>query len=359
MTVAVVWRKMIGMEVYSEPENKRAYGLLLVAAVATAALAAVPFLPLSLPIGTGDAAFDEAAALLHALYLRALLLLPLLAVVPALWARCAWRVHPAALVLLAGAAFATAYYFTQSATEALFLLLLVAPLGGLLYAMQRGGFSNFKITFYGSVLLLGGLFFLLCGTALLQQGDAFVPFRRFVKAAQTVIAPLTQAFAEDTPIGSFDLIFRELFNNAETVFVGALYWPAALCALLNVLFSHLLNRKGGASMQPLPPFSHWQVEGTYLLGVLAFCAVSMVLSLARVHFGSALLQVAYMLFLLPMSLAGLCTLRRWTVNRRWLFVLFCVFAALFYSAAAMMLSTIGMLGFMQEAAKKRMQGGKP
>ena len=154
-----------------------------------------------------------------------------------------------------------------------------------------------------------------------------------------------------------DKMLRDLKLNANEYLVEILYYPAALAALCAPLLSHAFNRRGGAELKPLPPFSDWMAEPEYVYGVLVLSLAALVLSMAGQQTGAALLRIAYVLWLLPMALVGLCTLKKWSKGRPWIFVIGIVALSALFSMAVQALSIVGMIGFMRWQIQKRMQGG--
>ena len=98
-------------------------------------------------------------------------------------------------------------------------------------------------------------------------------------------------------------------------------------------------------------------EPGYVFGVLALSLAALVLSMAGQETGTALLRIAYVLWLLPMALVGLCTLKNWSKGRPWIFVIGIVALCTMFSMAVQVLSIVGMIGFMRAEMRKRMQGG--
>lgn len=353
------------MEQTMKTERRPAYGWTALAALAAAALCAVPHLSLAVPeVDPAEAEAAAASVLLAGIVLRTLLFVPLWMIVPSLWARAAHTAQPVILALLSLVAFGTGFLLTRSAPEALYDLALIAPAGILLYVMQRWKLSNFRIVLYGSVALLFGLFVRVSVPTLLSDGDAFLPMRDAVAAYRvlwneavadpTVMRALSGAGMPAEQLGE---TLTALKLNAEQYLIGILYYPAAIAALSNCLMSHLYNRRGGAELVKLKPFSEWRVEPAYVYGTLALTAVAYVLTFAGVGYGVALTQLAFAVWTLPMSLAGLCTLKRWLKGRPGVFALACVGTALLYTVLGQMLAIVGFMGFMQDRLKERMQGG--
>lgn len=351
------------MENYTHPEPRKAYGVLLLAAAATVALIASCCLPLMPPVGAFDAETAEALGILSRFLLRAALVVPLLCFVPALWARSAWRTGPLSLLPLCLVAFLSAYLCEKNLLTSLFALLLIAPAGILLYGMQRAGFSNFKVVFYGSIAMLFGLFARIGGPALTEHGDAFLLLRTLLGAYETLWrASMSDGFndamrAFGLQAGEFETLLASLRLNAENYFVMLLYYPAALAALSNGLLSHLLNRKGEVGLSPLPPFARWQVEPSYFYGTLLLMGIAYALAFSRAANGPALMNAAYAIWMLPMSLAGLCTLKRWTAGRPWLFAILCVGTGMLFSVFGSLLTFVGMMGFLRERMEQRRKKG--
>ncbi|MBR0081154.1 MAG: DUF2232 domain-containing protein [Clostridia bacterium] len=350
------------MEKSVQTKSNRAYGWALVAAVATALLVAVPFLALPESLSS-DASLSTALSTLLFL-LRVILFVPLFAVTPALWARSAWRTHPAVLAALALLAFAVGAVF-GGAMQGLYALGLIAPAGVFWYAAQRAKLTNFKTVFYGSIVLLLGLFIRISGPAMASDGDAFLPMRSFMAVYLQDWNEMTAAIEAEgvsavdaAMMQSLSEILQDLKLNAEEYMIELLYYPAAFAALTSALLSHAFNRKGGAELPPLPPFADWMVERSYIYGVLVLTVAAYGMVLGNVSIGNALLRITYVIWVLPLALAGLCTVKRWTKRRPWIFAIVLAVSISLLGQSFMVLSMVGMVGFFQKQLEQRMQGRK-
>ena len=177
------------MEQSVPTQSNRAYGWALLAAAATVLLIAVTYLNIPAPaVPEEDAALIEAFFVLLGFFARVLLLVPLLCVAPALWARSAWRVHPLMLAALSAVAFATGAAF-GGMMDGLYNVGLIAPAGVLLYVAQQRKVSHFKVVFYGSIVLLLGLFLRISVPSMASDGDAFLPMRSVVDAYRVIWLP--------------------------------------------------------------------------------------------------------------------------------------------------------------------------
>ena len=352
------------METYTHTEIKPAYGWLALAALATALLMMAAFLTLSPMQLSDDAEYNAASALAMTYNLRVFLTVPLLCIIPALWSRSAFRVHPWTLVALTIWAYVVAFGMTRDALSALAGTLLIAPGGLLLYGMQRRQTSNFSTVFYTSLALLGGLFLWIGLKARITDGDAFLPLRAYAGAVERTTNELIEMLGlsgdqlANSEFARIKDMLTDLKLYPETYLIQLLYYPAALAALTNGLLSHLFNRGKQIELRPLPPFGEWQVEAPYFYGTLALSLIAFILSAAGVRYGNGLLGAAYAMWLLPMGLAGLCTIKRMSMGKPWLFVTVCICTGLFYSMAGMLLATIGTLSFLRAQMRKRMEDRK-
>ncbi len=352
------------MESYTHTETKPAYGWLALAALATALLMMAAFFVLPAMQLSDDADYNAASTLAMTYNLRVFFIVPLLCVTPALWSRCAFRVRPWTLGVLTVWAYVTAFGMTKDALSALSGTLLIAPVGLLLYGMQRRKASNFSTVFYSSVALLGGLFLWIGLKARITDGDAFLPLRAYAGAVERTtneliaMLGLPEEQVANSELARVKDMLIDMKLYPETYLIELLYYPAALAALANGLLSHLFNRNKRVELRPLPPFGEWQVEAPYFYGTLVLSVIAFFLSAAGVRYGSGLLSAAYAMWLLPMALAGLNVIKRMSKGRPWLFALVCICTGLFFSMATMLLATIGMLGFMRAQMRKRMEERK-
>ncbi len=338
------------------------YVWLALAVLGTVLISCLPYL--HLPVPAADFESEElhgAFQILADFVLQALLIVPLLCVVPALWSRAAWRISPAVIGVLALAAFASGYVCTGSAREGLFAVLFIAPAGAVIHLMQRAGYSNFRVVFYGSILILAGLFARICLPALMSEGDAFLPLRNLAAAYETEWNFMAQSIAggDESRVESallFSDMLKQMRIYPEISTLEILYYPAALAGLSNGLLSHLFNRDGSAQLAKLPPFENWLVDPSYFYGSLALTILSYAVTMMGAPYGMGLMQVAYVIWLLPMSLAGLSAVKYWTKRRPWVFIVACILTGLMFSMFAQILAVFGMLRFIHQRMKRRMQG---
>lgn len=351
------------MENYTRSDSQPSYIWTVLAAAATVALCAVPYLNIPVHAAASDGADISAASeILVNFIVKAILMIPLLCVTPALWTRSAWRSRPAFLAILSLLAFGIGVVFGGSVAEGAYSLLLAAPYSIVLFFLQKEKSTNFQCVFYGSVLLLISLFGRICGPSLAAEGDAFLPLKNLAAAYETEwnnVVGLMQGLAEPQQeiLGLFSDTLKQLRVYPEVSMLQFLYYPSALAALCNVLLSHLFNRRGGADLRKLPPFEEWTVESGYFYGSLVLTVIAYILTMTGVSYGMGLLQVAYAIWMLPLALAGLCAIKHWTKRRVWIFVLVCVFSVSMFSVFGQMLAVVGMLRFMYQRMRRRMQGG--
>ncbi len=353
------------METYVQTERKPAYGWAALALLATAALCLIPEIRLPAAAGAeSERDLMNAIAAFDTFFLRAALLVPLLCVTPALWARCAHRTHPLSLAVLTFSAFAFGFLFARSALTGLYCAGLIAPAGVLLYGMQRMRLSNFKVVFYSSLALLFGLFLRFCVPTLAENGDAFLPMRETVEAYRVVWNAGTAELAALDVNGLIAPILETVSSmllswklDADQYLIQILYYPSAVAALSNGLLSYAFNRKGGADLVPLKPFSEWTAEPTYFFAAAIFSAASYGMMFLNVPFAPALVRIAYTIWMMPMGLVGLCTLKKWTKRRPWIFALICVGCGLMFSVAVQALPLVGTVGFLTDRMRQRNQGG--
>ena len=350
------------MENHADKKTIPTYVWLALAILGTVLITSLSYLHIPLQAGVfPEADMNEAFQTLVDFVLKAITVVPLLCVVPALWSRIAWRMNPAVIGLLSVIAFVTGFVCTGSAREGLYAMLFIAPTGAVVHLMQRAGYSNFRVVFYGSILILTGLFARICLPSLVAEGDAFLPLRNLAAAYETEWNYMAQSITggDESRMESallFSDMLKEMRLYPEISTLQILYYPAALAALANGLLSHLFNRDGSAQLVKLPPFEDWQVDPAYFYGSLALTILSYILSMTGASYGVGLMQVAYAIWLLPMSLAGLSAVKYWTKRRPWVFILTCVLTGTMFSLFAQILAVFGMLRFIQQRMKRRMQG---
>ena len=278
----------------------------------------------------------------------------LLLIVPALWARTAQIGSPWMLLFLSGITVGFGMILFADLRRALYAAMPVVIPGVGLYALQRLKLSNFRTVLYESFLVLVGVFGLVCLPDLLASGDAYAQARWIASLYGQVTESLTQnASLAQGSAASLMNEWKELIDayrrNADMICVPILMVPAMTAGLMNTLFSHRLNRKGGAALSPLPRFEDWRCERWYVIGVAVFSIVTMLLRLTGSQNANALAGVAEIAWRMPCSLAGLAAVRRLSrrANRTWPFTAACIGTALLPGIFLMLLTLLGMLSSLR------------
>ncbi len=300
---------------------------------------------------------------LLAVLLKQALTVSLLLIVPALWARLAFRTTPWILLALAGLAYGCGLLFEESAKDALYTLLLLALPGVGLYGLQRFGIGNFRTVLYESFLILAALFGYACLRDLIREGDAFLSTKWILNRYGEILDGYA---AVELDVYSAQILstVRETVDayrlSPETVCVPALLLPSMAAGLSNTLFSHLMNRRGGAALSPLPAFADWRCERWYVLLIAGFALVTFFLRLARVQNADALAAVAEPLWRLPCSLAGLCTVRSVAIRFRkaWFFWIAVAVLLSIPLVGMLLLTVLGMLSSLKKSSNVGEDGNR-
>lgn len=345
------------MDFYKRPQTNTPERLwLLCAAIGTLLLVFVPSAAWLNPPADGDP-----YALLSAYLLKQILAVALLLIVPALWARAAHAFGLWTLIALSALAFGFGFFLTRDAAAALYALLLAALPGAGLYVLQRLKLSNFRTVLYASVALLFALFGYVCLKDLIENGDAYLPFKTVISAYERMAQSFAPYFTAES--GEVDARYTAILDivasyrlNAYAIGIPILAAPAMCAGLSNVLFSHLLNRRGGAELTALPPFAQWRCERPFVYAATALTIVSYVLAMMNVNGMDALSAVAMLVWRLPCALAGLATVYgiATKLKKRWIFVIVCCGALTLPTFGLTMLSLIGMIASL----RKPMNDGK-
>ena len=274
----------------------------------------------------------------------------LLLIVPSLWARSAHCVSAWTLFLLAAIAYGCGFWITKDAIEALYTLLLIALPGAGLFALQKAKLSNFRAVLYLSVLLLIALFGYVCLNDLIKNGDAYLPFRRVISAYEQALHETEQLLGVGEEPSLLADVFSEYRLKANEIGVPILLLPSMAAGLSNVLFSHLFNRRGGAELRVLPPFSEWRCERPFVIAVTLFMIAATLLQMSGWNGTAALAGVGSMLWRFPCALAGLSAARRLSLRAKkgWIFAIVCVGAAVIPVAGLPMLALLGMLASLRK-----------
>ena len=303
--------------------------------------------------GPGNHGASAVGEMFGEIVLRAIALVLLLWIVPALWARLAHRVSPWVLLALAAFAFGCGILFSGDAMTALYATLLIALPGAGLFGLQKLRLSNFRTVLYESFVILAALFGFLCLDNMIRFGDAYRSFRNVIGLYGKVLAEWNALLEElgGTQISSVIAeLIAEIRQYPEVIFMPMLLIAAMTAGLSGTLFSHLFNRNGGAALSPLPPFELWRCERWYVLLSVGLTFVTMLLSILQSPSAEALSGVASVLWRIPCSLAGLCTVRYLgqQTGRKWIFWIAVGLLIVLPSAAVMLLALIGMLSAMRK-----------
>ncbi len=347
------------MDVYKQPQSNIARWLVLAGGViGTLLLVLVPSAAwLNLPDNS------DPAALLTVILFKQALTVMLLLIVPALWARSAHTCGLWALPLFAAVAFGLGYALSKNAVSALYALLLAALPGIGLYLLQRLQLSNFKTVIYLSVLVLFALFGYVCLPSLLESGDAYLPFRSVISVYERILENIKPIFTlENGEIDGYYQAARDIVAeyrlNADVIGVPTLLVPAMCAGLSNVLFSHLMNRRGGAALKALPPFGEWRCERLYVYLATGVAIVSWVLSMLHVNGMEALSGTVMLAWRFPCALAGLSAM--WSLGvrlkKKWIFVIVCCALLLTPTIGPTLLSVVGMLASLRKPTTDRKDG---
>lgn len=344
-----------------EQVKDRRWLLLLAAAFGTLMLGFVP------SAAWLNVTQDDPAGLLGVYALKQLLTVTLLCAVPAFWARLCHCTSVWSLFGLALLAYGVGFFVTKDPVQALYTPLLIAVPGAGLFAVQKLAANNFRAVLYQSALVLLALFGYVCLPTLLSDGDAYLPFRTVIGAYQSLMLK-TQTMlgvsAEMPLYEDFTAIMdmmREYKLNAESFGVPVLMLPAMTIGLSNVLFSHLMNRRGGVVLQKLPPFSEWRCERTFVIAALVFAIASYLLQFTGWNGMEALAGVGSMLWRMPCALAGLSAAYWVSVKRRkrWIFVIVCCVSAAMPLFGLMLLALLGMLFSLRKRTNGNEKGTQP
>lgn len=311
------------------------------------------FLLAFVPSGAWLFGTETAAKTLSASFLKQILTVLLLCIVPSVWARLAFRISPWALLALTAFAFGCGLLVNGDPKEALYTTMLCALPGAGLWGLFRLKLSNFKTVIYESFVILLALFGFVCLKDLIRTGDAYASYKELVRLYGQYLSRIVlmetglDGIALTKEITSAIDVFRV---NAENYCVPLLLMPAMAAALSDTLFSHLLNRNGGADLSPLPRFSEWRCERRYVLLCAGFLLVTTLLSMAGVPAASALSGIAGVLWRLPCMLGGLCAVRRIALltGRKWIFWIAVGLLVLLLPAVGIGLAVIGLLAALRK-----------
>ena len=305
--------------------------------------------------GTGDHGAYTAGGELGRIVLRAITIVLLLWIVPALWARLAHRISPWMLLGLAALAFGCGLLFSGDAMTALYAVILIALPGAGLYGLQKLRLSNFRTVLYESFIVLAALFGFLCLNDMIKTGDAYRSFRHVIGLYEEILGEWNALLGElgGAQISStFEELLKAVRQSPEVIFVPLLMTVAMTAGLSVTLFSHLFNRRGGAELTALPPFAEWRCERWYVYLTAGFLLVTMVLGATGVQAADALSGVAGVLWRMPCMLGGLCALRRIALRagRKWIFWVAIAMLVTLPMFAWMILAVIGMMSAMRKPA---------
>ena len=329
---------------------------LVAAALGTLALAFVPS-------GAWFDGMTQPAALLLASFAKQLLTVMLLLVVPSVWARLAHRISPWILLGLAVFSFGAGLLVTGDPTDALYTTALCALPGAGLYGLQRMKISNFRTVIYASFVNLAALFTFVCLRDLARSGDAYASYKQLVGAYGEVMNRLAVSADPTAALGlaeEAETIVKMLRVNADAFCTAILLIPAMAAALSNVLFSHLFNRRGGADLVKLPPFSEWRCERRYVIFACVFLLATMLFGMFGWHTADALSGVAAVMWRMPCMLGGLCAMRRLGAQfkRMWIFWVSIALLITLPPAGSVMLTLLGFLSALRKPTNADENGGR-
>ena len=324
----------------------RIWPYLLAAALGTLALAFVPS-------GAWLGGMTQPTAMLLASFVKQLLTVMLLLIVPSFTAWLAHRISPWILLGLAALAYGAGLLVTGDLKDALYTTALCALPGAGLYGLQRLKLSNFRTVIYASFVNLAALFAFVCLRDLARSGDAYASFKQLVDAYGEVMNRLAVSADPTGELGlsaESETIVRMLRVNADAFCTAILLVPAMAAGLSNVLFSHLWNRRGGADLMKLPPFSEWRCERGYVIFAGAFLFATMFLGMFGWHTADALSGVAAVMWRMPCMLGGLCAVRRLGARfgRMWIFWASIALLFTLPPAAGFMLTMLGFLSGLRK-----------
>ena len=337
------------MDFYKRPQSNTLRWLVFSGAAAgTLLLAYIPCAAwLTVPEGA------EPALALFLLFVKQALTVSLLLIVPALWARTAHRCGAWALAVLACLAFGFGYALKKDAAFALYTMLFCTLPGAGLFLLQKGKLTNFRTVLYESVLVLIALFLYLCLPSWIESRNAYLPFRSVVLLYERMVEGLAPYASAESGLEGYYTALHDMVTliklNPETIGIPALAAVSMCAGLSNVLFSHLLNCRGGAQLVKLPPFSEWRCERVFVFAATGFAVVTYAMALFGVSGMDTLASVALLVWRLPCALAGLSAIRRVSLrtHKNWIFVIVCLSVLLLPSFWATALGLIGMIASLR------------
>ena len=293
------------------------------------------------------------------LLLKALLTLVLLTVVPSLWARSAATVSPWMLPVFAALSFSCGMLVFRDVKTAAFAALLCTLPGVGLYALQKLLISNFQTVLYGSFVILAALYCRFCLPGLLETGDGYAWFRNafglFGKSLES--AGILEAGFAGMKLSDVIELYRD---NAEAICVSLMLTGGMAASLSNTLLSHLYNRKGGATLTPLPRFAQWRCERWYVIFSAVLAIGTFLLSMFGWETANALSSAADVLWRMPCMLAGLCAVRDagLRMNRGWIILIAVGMLVMLPSVGGILLVVLGMLASLRKPLNTGKNGGR-
>ncbi len=316
------------------------------------AAAAGTFLLAFVPGGNWMNGAESVDSALSAHMIKAILTTLLLLVVPSLWARLAHVISPWILVILTGLALGSGFIVTAQWSGGLYLALMIALPGVGLYALQRMRLSNFRTVLYGSFVNLAALFAHVCLKDLVENGNAYLSAERIIGLYDEALKGMIGTGAEPAGSQMTELIRQaiDLYRqNIETIVIPVLLMAAMTASLSNTLFSHAWNRNGDAPLRELPRFEDWHCERWYVIMIAIFSIVTAILSFSGVQAAMSLTPVAEVLWRMPCTLAGLCTIRKigLRIGRGWILWIAVAMLIVLPPITGMILTLLGMLSSLR------------
>ncbi len=306
-------------------------GSLLYYALALAAAAAAPFFPL------------------------------LLCIAPALIVYVAWRNKPYILGACTLVSLAACYLAAGSVVGALLNAALILPAFLLPYLLIRLRYSNFELVFYCALVGAIGLFLVCCVPSLLSGGSAFAFFDTFLDEYGTLVASmetLLTSMGYGELLTSFNETLELLRMNAAEICVSAFFFIGAIASLANRLLIAAFDRRTRLVPLRLPPFGKWQVKRSYVYVMLGLCILGFILGYANVSYGTVLAALASSMFMLSMSLMGLCALYDMTKKgHRGVFIGACILTPLLFPYSLYVLVFLSMVATLR-SQRQASKGGE-
>lgn len=256
--------------------------------------------------------------LLAALACLAALIVPIAYLIaPALTAYAAARTKPIAL-LCPALAVAVCSLLLFEPVVATFLCVMTAGCGAALYFLQIKRFGNTNTALMLAGLFLIGLYGALCLPGALSGEGAFRLIQQEMDAfVEGYRAALQAAAGADTMMTDyFDPLLDTFLELVPNVIVPVLCIFSAVLGLGNLLFFRLLCKKRPSIvLDRMRPFRLWTIPRGLVLGLCALLVASLLLEWSEWTYATAFSNTVSTLLALPLSLQGLCVID-YVIERR-------------------------------------------